>query len=98
MSAYNTDGFDRKRAVRVSAELLCGTGTAFFPLDIQLFAASFSRQIRISPYSSLRKTPQDAGGEGFDPKTVSADGFCTRIRDVLMDLFSLTLVDSANEE
>ena len=85
MSAYNTDGFDRKRAVRLSAELLRGTGTAFFPLDIARFAGSFIRQIRLTPYSRLRKA---GDSESIDPKTLSADGFCTRVRNVLMDFGS----------
>ena len=85
MSAYNTDGFDRKRAVRLSAELLRGTGTAFFPLDIARFAESFIRQIRLTPYSRLRKA---GDSESIDPKTLSADGFCTRVRNVLMDFGS----------
>ena len=80
--------FQREKAVRTSAELLRKSGIAFFPLDIRrMLRNSFSHQIKLIPYKDL----DGASSKGetnipADPRTLSKDGFCMRIRDVLIDL------------
>ncbi len=88
MSAYN-ECFNREKAVRLSAELLRDTRVAFFPLDIRQLLLSFSHQIYLIPYRSYKeRSGKEETKERFDPLTLSKDGFCTRIQDVLMDLGS----------
>ena len=82
--------FQREKAVRTSAELLRNSGIAFFPLDIRrMLKSSFSHQIRLIPYKDLDGTSSKGEThEAADPRTLSKDGFCMRIRDVLIDLGS----------
>ena len=89
MSAYNAD-FHREKAVRTSAELLRDSGIAFFPLDIRrLLKNSFSHQIKLIPYKELGEISLKESADGItDPRTLSKDGFCMRVRDVLIDLGS----------
>ena len=87
MSACKAD-FHREKAVRTSAELLRDSGIAFFPLDIRrLLKNSFSHQIKLIPYKELGEISLKESADGItDPRTLSKDGFCMRVRDVLIDL------------
>ncbi len=86
MNVCNENYFSRKKAVRLSAELLRDAGVAFFPLDIKQLLLSFSHQIYLIPYKSYKdRSGKEEAEKQFDPLTLSKDGFCTRIRDVLMD-------------
>ncbi len=77
---------DRKKAVQLSAEILCGTGIAFFPLDIRRLLKSFRHQVQLIPYSALADTTSQSGdGSEISPKMLSEDGFSIRMRDVLID-------------
>ena len=80
--------FHREKAVRTSAELLRNSRIAFFPLDIRrMLKSSFSHQIKLIPYKELDgASPKDETNEIADPRTLSKDGFCMRIQDVLIDL------------
>lgn len=82
--------FQREKAVRTSAELLRNSGIAFFPLDIRrMLKSSFSRQIRLIPYKNLDAASlREGADETADPRTLSKDGFCMRIQDMLLDLSS----------
>ena len=84
MSAY--DDFNRRKAVQLSAELLRDAGVAFFPIDIHHLLSAFNHQIYTFPYSALEKSSEQISGTNrVDPRALSKDGFCTRIRDVLID-------------
>ncbi len=85
MNAYN-GSFDRKKAVRLSAELLQTAGVSFFPINVHALLSSFSRQVRLIPYSTVNKAYEESKiADSPKPEMLSRDGFCTRIRDVLMD-------------
>ena len=88
MSAYN-ECFNREKAVQLSAELLRDTRVAFFPLTSSKLLLSFGHQVYLIPYRSYKeRSGKEDTKERFDPLTLSKDGFCTRIQDVLMDLGS----------
>ena len=82
--------FQREKAVRTSAELLRNSRIAFFPLDIRrTLKSSFSRQIKLIPYKNLDAASlREGADETADPRTLSKDGFCMRIQDMLLDLSS----------
>ncbi len=84
MSAYK-GSFEREKAVRLSAELLQWTGAAFFPLNVHALLSCFSRQVRLIPYRALEKIGEEKQSARPDPALLSRDGFCTRVRGVLMD-------------
>ncbi len=86
-----TDGFDRKRQSGVRGVAVRHVN-CLFPLEIPPFAASFGRQIRISPFGSQRKSIRDVPmGIGSCPVTGCIRQICynnaapeTRIRFALM--------------
>ena len=78
--------FEREKAVRLSAELLRETGIAFFPLDIKrMLKTSFKHQINLRPYAAFDRASRAEEEEEVDPRQLSHDGFCMRIRDALID-------------
>ena len=77
--------FDREKAVRLSAELLRDAEIAFFPIDIRRLISAFRHQLYLIPYSAFRKPDENGQASGEELPVPSRDGFCTRIRDVLVD-------------
>ena len=54
-----------------------------------MLKSSFSRQIRLIPYKNLDAASlREGADETADPRTLSKDGFCMRIQDMLLDLSS----------
>lgn len=78
---------NREKAVRLSAEFLRDAGIALFPLNIErMLKGSLSRQIHICPYSSMNKSgSSDEKEQTVDPRQLSKDGFCMRVKGTLFD-------------
>jgi len=76
--------FERKEAVQKSAELLRDMRTASFPLDVHGLLSAFGQQIKLVPYAELGTNPQ-AKATDVNPQMMSKDGFCTRVRDALIE-------------
>lgn len=83
MNAFDRS-FGRKEAVQKSAELLRDMRTASFPLDVYGLLSTFGQQIQLVPYAELETNP-DKNAAGVNPQMMSKDGFCTRIRDALIE-------------
>ena len=75
--------FGRTEAVRRSAELLRDMGTASFPLDVRGLLSAFGQQIKLVPYTELGTKPETVV-TNVNPRMMSKDGFCTRVRDALI--------------
>ena len=83
MNAFDRS-FGRKEAVQKSAELLRDMRTVSFPLDVYGLLSAFGQQIQLVPYAELETNP-DKNAAGVNPQMMSKDGFCTRIRDALIE-------------